>query len=102
MTDSAKRIATLLTVGAVTIGSLIGTALGSAGEATPRTALVVDAAGARDGRALVDPRLVGLDAELRLPRTSEEARTNVRYFEELGYRVIVASDVTEALAAVER
>src|SRR4051794_21443378 len=36
----------------------------------PRTALVIDASRARDGRELVAPRLRALDAELRLPRTA--------------------------------
>ncbi len=63
-----------------------------------RTALVIDASRARDGRELVDPRLRDLDAEVRLPRTSEEARTNVRYFDSLGYRVVVAGPAAGAAA----
>lgn len=68
-------------------------------EADVRTALVIDASLARDGRELVDPRLEDADAEVRLPRTSDEARTNVRYFTELGYRVVVAGP--DATAAAE-
>jgi hypothetical protein len=40
-----------------------------------------------------------VDAEVRLPRTPAEARTNVRYFDELGYRVVVAGPRAEAAAA---
>ena len=40
--------------------------------------------------ALVDPRLEALDAAVRLPRNADEARTNVRYFDALDYRVYVA------------
>jgi hypothetical protein len=54
------------------------------------TALVIDAAVGRQGRDLVDPRLDAVDAEVRLPRTRAEARTNVLYFDAQGYRVVVA------------
>lgn len=62
------------------------------------TALVIDASLARDGRELVDPRLLEVDAEVRLPRDSREARTNVRYFDRLGYRVVVVGARSEAAA----
>ena len=55
-----------------------------------RMALVIDAAAARDGRELVDARLRDSDAQVRLPRTAAEARTDVRYFAAQGYRVVVA------------
>ncbi len=67
------------------------------GDST-RTALVIDASQGRDGRELVDPRLHDLDADVRLPRDSEEARTNVRYFDALGYRVVVAGPQASAAA----
>jgi len=61
--------------------------------------VVVDAAIARDGRALVDPRLRAVDAEVRLPRTQTEANTDVRYFAKAGYdRVIVAGPRSTAAA----
>jgi hypothetical protein len=60
---------------------------------------VIDASEGRDGRELVDPRLRELDADVRLPRTSTEARTNVRYFDALGYRVVVAGPQASAAAA---
>ena len=63
------------------------------------TALVIDASRGRDGRELVDQRLRDLDADVRLPRTQTEARTNVRYFDALGYRVIVAGPEATAAAA---
>jgi hypothetical protein len=72
---------------------------GVGGQAA-RTALVIDAALARDGRELVDPRLEGLDAEVRLPRSADEARANVRYFDALGYRIFVAG--AQSTAAAER
>ena len=57
----------------------------------PRTAIVIDAPAARDGRALVDPRLRAVDADVRLPRDAAEARTDVRYFAAQDYdRIVVA------------
>jgi hypothetical protein len=95
MTHLGTKIASLTAVGAL----IAGTALAdSGGVATPHTALVVDAAVARDGRELVDPRLRELDAELRLPRNAREAATNVRYFDALGYRVVVAGPQAGAAA----
>ena len=61
-----------------------------------RTALVIDAALARDGRDLVAPRLRALDAELRLPRSATEARTDVRYLVAQGYRLMVAGPDSRA------
>jgi hypothetical protein len=103
----------------VAVGGLLGA--GSDRPAPPRTALVIDAAVARDGRALIDPRLRAVDADIRLPRTQAEALTDVRYFDALGYdRIIVAgprstavtdhadgaavraADLASALAAVGR
>jgi hypothetical protein len=79
----------------VAVGGLLG-----AGSDRParRTALVIDANIARDGRALVDPRLRGVDADVRLPRTADEARTDLRYFAAQGRRVVVAG--RQAVAAV--
>jgi hypothetical protein len=87
--------------GALALGGLLGAdqdsgSVGS-GDST-RTALVIDASQGRDGRELVDPRLRDLDADVRLPRNSEEARTNVRYFDALGYRVVVAGPQASAAA----
>ena len=77
---------------------------GAAGPADPPrpTALVIDAALGADGRELVDPRLRDVDADVRLPRDSSEARTNVRYFDELGYRVVVAGPDASAAADTTR
>jgi hypothetical protein len=98
MTIIGTQIAALLGTGAVAVAGLAGT--GSEGAATPpqRTALVVDAATGRDGRDLVDDRLATTGAALRLPRTPEEARTNVRYFAAQGYRVVVAGPESRAAA----
>ena len=90
--------------GALALGGSLGAdqAGGSdrTGGESARTALVIDASQGRDGRELVDPRLRDLDADVRLPRDSEEARTNVRYFDALGYRVYVAG--TRSAAAAEQ
>ena len=90
----------LTTIGAaltaVAAVALSGAASGNTGA--QGTALVIDAGAARDGRELIDPRLLDVDAEVRLPRDSREARTNVRYFDKLGYRVVVLGDRSEAAA----
>jgi hypothetical protein len=96
MTGLATQIGALLAAGAVAAGGLLGA---GSGRSVPRTAVVVDAAIARDGRALVDPRLRALDAAVRLPRTRTEALTDVRYFAAAGYdRVIVAGPRSTAAA----
>ena len=51
------------------------------------------------GATLVDSRLENVDAEVRLPRDATEARTNVRYFDELDYRVYVAGAQATGAAA---
>jgi hypothetical protein len=100
----ATSIGTALVAGALALGGALGVGEdggsldGSQDGERSRTALVIDASRARDGRELVDPRLRGLDADVRLPRTSEEARTNVRYFDALGYRVVVAGPEARAAA----
>jgi hypothetical protein len=97
MTDFGPQIGALLAAGAVAVGGLLGA---GSDRPAPRTALVVDAALARDGRALVDARLGALDADVRLPRTQAEARTDVRYFAARGYdRVVVAGPRSTAAAA---
>jgi hypothetical protein len=79
-------------------GGLLGADSSDRAGSPPRTALVIDAAAARDGRDLVDARLRAIDAELRLPRTPSEATTNVRYFATQGYRVVVAGPRAGAAA----
>jgi hypothetical protein len=96
MTGLGTQIGALLAAGAVAVGSLLGA---GSDRPAPRTALVVDAAMARDGRALLDPRLRAVDADVRLPRTQTEANTDVRYFAAAGYnRVIVAGQQSTAAA----
>jgi hypothetical protein len=104
MTGLTTSIGTALVAGVLALGGALGVdqdgssvATGADGEPI-RTALVIDASAARDGRELVDPRLRDLDVDVRLPRTSEEARTNVRYFDALGYRVVVAGPESSAAA----
>jgi hypothetical protein len=101
MTGLATSIGTALVAGALALGGSFGddgSSSGSGAGAGARTALVIDASQGRDGRELVDPRLRDLDADVRLPRNSEEARTNVRYFDALGYRVVVAGRQAGAAA----
>jgi hypothetical protein len=94
------HITALLAAGVVATGSLVGAGFAASSDDQSRpTALVIDASLARDGRELVDPRLKDLDAEIRLPRNATEARTNVRYFDALDYRVYVAG--SHATAAAE-
>ena len=95
MTFIGTNIAAVLAAGAVATGSLFGA---GSDEQSRHTALVIDASLASDGRQLVDPRLKDVDAAVRLPRTSTEARTNVRYFDALGYRVVVAGFKANAAA----
>ena len=97
MTFLGTHIAAVLTAGAVAAGSVFAA---QGDEPAKPTALVIDASLARDGRDLVDSRLEGVDAEVRLPRDAEEARTNVRYFDDLDYHVYVAG--TQATAAAEQ
>ncbi len=94
--DLGTHITTLLAAVAVAGGGVVGATSGDA--SAPTTALVIDASAARDGRDLVDPRLRSADAEVRLPRTAAEARTNVRYMAELGRRVVVAGPKATAAA----
>jgi hypothetical protein len=96
MTGLGTQIGALLAAGAVAAGGLLGA---GSGRPAPRTAVVVDAALARDGRALVDPRLRAVDADVRLPRSQSEAGTDVRYFAAAGYdRLIVAGPRSTAAA----
>src|SRR5919204_3427387 len=98
MTGLATQIGALLAAGAAAAGGLLGA---GSGRPVPRTAVVVDAAIARDGRALVDPRLRALDTAVRLPRTRTEALTDVRYFAAAGHdRVIVAGPRSTAAASL--
>ena len=116
MTGLASAFASFAAAGALAVGGMFAP---GDGQSTPRTAVVIDAPAARDGRALVDPRLRAVDADVRLPRSAAEARTDVRYFLAQGYdRVVVAgprstaathdarvmpvADLPEALAAVRR
>ena len=97
MTLLGTQIAAVLAAGAMATGAAFGADTGAERADGGRTALVIDASLARDGRELVDRRLENLDAEVRLPRDATEARTNVRYFDALGYRVYVAG--AQAIAA---
>jgi hypothetical protein len=97
MTPSRAQITALLAAGAVAAGAVVA---GAAAMTRPsqRSALVIDAAIARDGRDLVPPRLRDTRAEVRLPRTAAEAETDVRYFAAQGYRIVVAGPAATAAA----
>jgi hypothetical protein len=87
MTGFGSTIGAFLAGAAVAIGGVLA---GGSDEPASRTALVIDASAGRDGRELVDGRLRAANAAIRLPRSSTEASTDVRYFAAQGYRVIVA------------
>jgi hypothetical protein len=91
MTGIATTLGGLLAAGVLGAGTLFGGGPDSA-TAESRTAIVIDASLASHGRDLVDDRLEGLGAEVRLPRDRFEAATDVRYFDKLGYTVVVAGD----------
>jgi hypothetical protein len=89
-------ITALIVALAVAAAGLLGSTSGSG--ASPGTALVIQAAAARDGRDLVDDRLDEVDAEVRLPRTAKEARTNLRYLSAQGHDIVVAGPRVAAAA----
>jgi hypothetical protein len=96
MMDLGTQITAAIAAVAVAVAGVVGASSGNGSAA--RTALVIDASAARDGRDLVDPRLRSADADVRLPRTAAEARTNVLYLAELGRRVVVAGPKATAAA----
>ena len=88
MTGIATGFVSLIAAGTLAVGAALAP---GADHPAPRTAIVIDASAARDGRALVDPRLRAIDADVRLPRDGAEARTDVRYFAAQDYdRIVVA------------
>ena len=98
MTAIGTHIAAVLTAGAVAAGAVFGAEASTGEDAGRPTALVIDSSLASHGSELVDPRLKHVDAAVRLPRDSDEARTNVRYFDALDYRVYVAGARSTAAA----
>lgn len=98
MTVIGTHIAAVLAAGAVAAGAVFGAEASTGEDAAQRTALVIDSSLASHGSELVDPRLENVDAAVRLPRNADEARTNVRYFDELDYRVYVAGARSTAAA----
>jgi hypothetical protein len=97
MTPFGTHIAAVLTAGAVAAGAVFGAEASTGTDARP-AALVIDASLASRGSTPVDPRLENVDAAIRLPRDADEARTNVRYFDALDYRVYVAGARSTAAA----
>jgi aspartate carbamoyltransferase catalytic subunit len=98
MMDIGTHITAAIAAAALAAGGVVGASSGDGSGVPPRKALVIDAAAARDGRDLVDSRLEAAHADVRLPRTAAEARTNVRYLAELGRRVVVAGPKATAAA----
>jgi hypothetical protein len=98
MMELGTQITAVLATAAVAAGGFVGATSGDGSGSGSRTALVIDAATARDSRDLIDPRVQDADAEVRLPRTAEEARTSLRYMGELGKRVVVAGPRSTAAA----
>lgn len=98
MTLIGTHIAAVLTAGAVAAGAVFGAEASTGQDAAQPTALVIDSSLASQGTELVDPRLDDVDAAVRLPRDADEARTNVRYFDALDYRVYVAGARSTAAA----
>jgi hypothetical protein len=94
MTSLTTTIASALVAGVAAASGVFG---GAANDG-PRKALVIDAALARDGRDLIDPRLRALDAELRVARTQAEAETDLRYLAARGYRLEAAGPASTAAA----
>jgi hypothetical protein len=97
MTGIGTQIVAFIAAAALAAGGL----LGGGADSSPgsRTALVVDAALARDGRELVDARLRDAADELRIARTAAEARNDVRYLAASGHRVVVVGPRASAAAA---
>jgi hypothetical protein len=98
MTGFASTLGGLLATGVVAAGTLFGGGSDTPSTAESRTAIVIDASLASHGRDLVDDRLEGLDAEVRLPRDRFEAATDVRYLDRLGYTVVVAGELSTRAA----
>jgi len=98
MTVIGTHIAAVLAAGAVAAGAVFGAEASTGEDAAQGTALVIDSSLASHGSELVDPRLENVDAAVRLPRDADQARTNVRYFDELNYRVYVAGARSTAAA----
>jgi glucose/arabinose dehydrogenase len=98
MMDLGTHITAVIAAVVVAAGGLVGATSSDGSGSSRETAIVIDAAAARDGRDLVDPRLEDADAEVRLPRTAAEARTDMLYMAELGKRVVVAGRQATAAA----
>lgn len=90
----AAAVAAALAAGAATAWPAADT---PAGPSRP-AALVVDASLGRSGRALIDPRLRAADAAVRLPRTTREARVDVRYLIASGHTVVAVGPQSSAAA----
>jgi hypothetical protein len=97
MMDLGMQLSAVLAAAVVAVAGVAGVTASGPGS-LPETAIVIDASEARDGTDLIDRRLQDADAEIRVPRTAEEARTNVRYLAELGMRVVVVGRHATAAA----
>jgi hypothetical protein len=98
MTGLLSAFASFAAAGAL---AATGVLASGAGHPAQRTALVVDAPAAREGRALLDPRLRAIQADVRLPRSAAEARADVRYFAAQGYDRVIVAGPRSTMAADE-
>jgi hypothetical protein len=95
MTGLATALTSTLAAALVAIGGVVA---GGTTDSGPRTAVVIDASLARDGRDLVSPGLRDVYGEVRIPRTSAEAETDLRYFAKQGYRLVAVGPEARAAA----
>jgi hypothetical protein len=98
MTLLGTHMTAVLVAGVLAASAVFGAEASTGEDAPQQKALVIDSSLASPGTQLVDPRLKDLDAAIRLPRNADEARTNVRYFDALGYTVYVAGGTSTAAA----
>jgi uroporphyrinogen-III synthase len=105
MTPLASLAGALVAAGALALAAVLGTGPGGGAEhpaaAHSRAGVVVDAAVARHGRDLLDPRLKAAGADVRVARSADEARTDVRYLAAAGEGALVVVGPRSAAAARE-
>jgi hypothetical protein len=102
MTVLMTSAGALVAAGALALGGLFGAgSAGPAGAYEPRLGLIIDAPAARHGRDLLDPRLRAVAADVRVPRSAQEARIDARYLAAAGDDILVAVGPRAAEAAAD-
>jgi hypothetical protein len=102
MTMLMTSAGALAAAGALALGGLVGSGSdGRVGAHEPHAGLVIDAPAARHGRDLLDPRLRVVAADVRVPRSAQEARTDARYLAAAGDDILVAVGPRAAEAAAD-